>query len=358
MIRFDLPGDEALMLGATAARFVADCYGLAKRAAMLAEPAEGLPAHWPTMAGLGWLAAPLPEAAGGLAMAPADLLPLIAALGAGLVLEPYGPAILGCGTALAAALPDAAAQLAPMLAGARIEVLADGSAGAVRATARGADWQLSGILPLVPGAAAAARLWVVADAPDGPMLFPVEAAEASVTPFRLLDGQAAARVALDGVPAAPAASGRTLVAALARAGDMALFGALAESTGVIDALHAATLGYVKLREQFGRPIGRFQAVQHRAAEMFVRREEARSMAQLAAEALGIADAGTRRRLLSAAKVKIADNARAILRDAVQLHGGMGVTDELAVGHMVKRLLVLAQTGGDRAGHLARFQTPG
>ena len=88
MIRFDLPGDEALMLKSTAERFVEDHYGLARRAAMVAAPAGERPAHWRLMAELGWLVAPLPERAGGLAMAPVDLLPMLSALGAGLVLEP------------------------------------------------------------------------------------------------------------------------------------------------------------------------------------------------------------------------------------------------------------------------------
>jgi alkylation response protein AidB-like acyl-CoA dehydrogenase len=111
---------------------------------------------------------------------------------------------------------------------------------------------------------------------------------------------------------------------------------------------------VKLREQFGRPIGRFQVVQHRMADMFIAREEARSMMQLAAEAHDSEDESFRTRLISAARVKIADNARKVQRDAVQLHGGMGMTDELPVGHMVKRLLVLAQLGGNRQQHLERF----
>ena len=242
-----------------------------------------------------------------------------------------------------------------MLAGARIEVLADGSNGAVTAERDGDGWRLSGRLPMVPGGGAADRLWIVARAGGEAMLFPVLAAEAAVSVYRLVDGQAAATLTCDGVTGEPAASGPVLAEALSRAEDMALFGALAEMSGLIDALHSATLDYVKLREQFGRPIGAFQAVQHRAAEIFIRREEARAMAQLAGEAMEEKDAGFRRRLLSAAKVKITDNARAVLRDAVQLHGGMGVTDEMAVGHMVKRLLVLAQFGGSRAAHLARFR---
>ena len=170
----------------------------------------------------------------------------------------------------------------------------------------------------------------------------------------MLDGQPVARVVFDGVTVRNADTITSAGAALRFGADLGCVAILAESAGVIDALYCATLDYVKLREQFGRPIGRFQVVQHRMADMFIAREEARSMMQLAAEAQDSEDESFRTRLISAARVKIADNARKVQRDAVQLHGGMGMTDELPVGHMVKRLLVLAQLGGNRQQHLERF----
>ncbi|WP_116134228.1 acyl-CoA dehydrogenase family protein [Tropicimonas sp. IMCC34043] len=357
-IRFEMPSDEALLLKDMAERFVADHYSLAQRSRMLAAPATELPAHWPRMADLGWLGAALPEACGGLGLSPQQVLPLIEVLGAGLVLEPVTPATLQCATVIARLLPEDRASdvLAPILAGQQIEVLVagpDGMEPAVSARPVPGGWELSGTVRLVPGGAAAAAFWVAVDI-DGAAVLRVPAAEAEVTAYRLLDGQAAASVCFDGVLCPPDACWTGARAALDAGAEMALFGALAETSGLVAALLRATLDHVKLREQFGRPIGRFQTVQHRLADMYICREEVRSMVQLAAEAMAGEASDKRRRLLSAAKVKTGDCARAVVRDAIQFHGGMGMTDELAVGHMVKRLLVLGQAGGTRAGHLTAF----
>lgn len=345
MIRFDPAGDEARMLADMAARFVGESYSLPQRAEMARAAPGAVPKHWGQMAELGWLAAPLPEAVGGLGLPASDLVPLVGALGAGLVLEPYGPAVLDCAVTVAAAVPEAevAELLAPMLAGERVEVMLRGA----RAERDGDGWVLRGAVGPVRGAASAAVFWVAAEG----AFFRVDADKVERTALRLTDGQDAARVVLDGV--VPEAVWDGVGGALDYGADYALFGALAEMNGLIDALYRDTLDYVKMREQFGRPIGKFQSVQHRMAEMFIHREEALSMTMLAAEALDEPEA-FRRRALSAARVKVGDAARAVLRDAVQLHGGMGVTDELRVGHMVKRLLVLGQLEGSRHGHLERF----
>jgi len=358
MITFDLPTEEALLLRDTAERFVADHYTLPQRAAMVQAAADQTPMHWAAMAELGWLAAPLPEAVGGLGLGPAQAVPLLEVLGAGLVLEPVVPVAMHCAATIARALPAAEAEavLAPVLSGARIEVMAEGNTGApITATRDGDRLSLSGTAPMVPGGAAASAFWCVADLSGARVLVRIAAEAAAVTPFRLLDGQAAARVCFDGVSCAAEAAVFDCGAALAFGAAMGLLGNLAETCGLIDGLFQATLDYVKMREQFGRPIGRFQSVQHRMADMFIAREEAQSMLRLAAEAVESGDAGFRTRLVSAARVKIGDHARKVLRDAVQLHGGMGVTDEVAVGHMVKRLLVLTQMGGSRGAHLKRFR---
>ncbi|QQM29995.1 acyl-CoA dehydrogenase family protein [Martelella lutilitoris] len=357
MIRFELPTEEALLLKDTAERFVADHYALEQRAKALSAAPGDVPRHWAEMAELGWLVACVPEDAGGLGLTPAQIVPMMEVLGAGLILEPVGAVSLGCAAMLARALSpdDVAERLAPVLAGEAIEVVVAGRDGApIAARREGGNLVLSGASPAVIGAAAATAFWVVAELDGSRMLVRIPAEDAAVTPCRLVDGQAAAQVVLDDVtvPADEAISG--CHAALDFGADLALVGVLAETSGVIDALHKATLDYVKMREQFGRPIGRFQVVQHKMADMFIACEEARSMVLLAAEAMESKDAAFRGKLVSAARVKISDAARAVLRDAVQLHGGMGVSDELAVGHLVKRLLVLTQTGGNRAAHLKRF----
>jgi len=356
MIRLDPPDDGATMLKDTAARFVSDRYGLARRAEMLRQSEAEIPAHWADMAGLGWLMAPVPETAGGLGLSPVQVVALLEVLGAGLVLEPVGPVAMHCAATLARALPAPEEALAPVLSGTCIEVMASGAEGApITATRDGGRVVLSGQAPLVPGGAAARAFWVEVRGEGAPALIRVPAEVAEVTRFRLVDGQAAARVDLDGVTCDAGDLVTGCAGALAFGADMGLVGMLAEASGLIDALYRATLEHVKLREQFGRPIGGFQVVQHRMADMFIAREEVRSMVRLAAEAMESGEADFRARLVSAARVKIADAARTVLRDAVQLHGGMGVTDELPLGHMVKRVLVLTRLGGRRAAHLQRFR---
>lgn len=356
MIRFDLPTDDTLMLRDTAERFVADHYGLAKRAAMLEQPPEQVPSHWAEMAELGWLAAAVPGAVGGLGLSAGQLVPMFEVLGRGLVLEPVGPIAMKCAATLARALPDAQAELEPILSGEHIALVAEGAPGApISAVRKGGALLLSGVAPLVMGGPWAQVFWVVAELDGAPVLMRVPAERADVTSMRLVDGQVAARVCFDGVSCEQEDAVTDCAEALDHGRDMALVGVLAEMSGLVDALYCATLDYVKLREQFGSAIGRFQVVQHRMSEMFIRREEVHSMARLAAEAMESDDAAFRGKLVSAARVKIAKDARVVMRDAVQLHGGIGVTDELVVGHMLKRLLVLSQVEGGRASHLKRFR---
>ncbi|POF33898.1 acyl-CoA dehydrogenase family protein [Roseibium marinum] len=358
MIDFKLPDEETLLLKATAERFIADHYELALRNEMLTASAGQLPAHWGEMAELGWLAAPVSEEAGGLGLTPRQVVPFMSVLGAGLVLEPIGPVVMHCAPTLARALPSdkAAAALAPVLAGESIELIAAGPANApIRATREGDDLVLTGSVPLLIGGAQAAAFWVVAECEGAPLLVRVPAGEASVEAYRVVDGQSAARVSFKGVRRAAPEAIAGCEEALAYGNDLAMVGKLAELAGLIDRLYRETLEYMKLREQFGRPIGRFQVIQHRMADMFIKREEAQSMVFLAAEAMASDDTAFRSKLVCAAQVKIYDNARAVLRDAVQLHGGMGVTDELPVGHMVKRLLLLTRLDGGRMAGLRRFR---
>ena len=122
----------------------------------------------------------------------------------------------------------------------------------------------------------------------------------------------------------------------------------------MEAIFAATLEYLKTRNQFGAPIGKFQALQHRMADMYIHLEQARSMALLAAVKLGSGDAHERRRIVSAAKFRVGQAAKFVGQQAVQLHGGMGVTDELPAAHHFKRLTMIELSLGDSDHHLARF----
>lgn len=357
MIRFDVPDDETRQLAETAQRFVADHYSLAKRAAMVQEPAGERPAHWSLLADLGWLAAPLPERVGGLGMTPAQLVPFLATLGAGLVLEPYTPVVLHCAATLARALPEdkAAHLLAPMLDGGQMPVLLMPAAESVQAVMHpdGAV-RLSAEVALIPGATKAAAFFAAVEIDGETFLLAVDPADVEVSPYRLIDDQPAARIRLKDARAEILASGNTVTDALGWGRDVTTVGVMAEMSGLIAALMRATREHVATRMQFGQPISKFQAVQHRMADVFIASEEAHSMAMLAAEAMELPQDAARARLVSAAKVKLASASRTAARDAVQLHGGMGMTDALDIGHMVKRLLVLEQLGGSQAAHLARF----
>lgn len=357
MIRFDPIDDEAQLLADMAQRFVAEHYSLTKRAKMLEAPVNEAPALWSAMADLGWLAAPLPEAVGGLGMTPARLVPFLEALGAGLVLEPYNAVVLQCAATLARALPDTIAGelLAPVLTGEVLAVLLVPPPGCVQVSQRpGGKVALTGELALVPGAAAASRMFAMIGAGDAAQLLLINPAEVERLPYRLTDDQPAARICLKGASADVLAAGPAVGAALDWGQDLATAGTLAEMSGVIAALMRATREHVATRTQFGQTIGHFQSVQHRMADLFIGSEEARSMAILAAEAMELPQPTQRARLISAAKVKLGACARGAMRDAVQLHGGMGMTDELIIGHLVKRLLVLEHQGGSSRTHLARF----
>jgi alkylation response protein AidB-like acyl-CoA dehydrogenase len=202
---------------------------------------------------------------------------------------------------------------------------------------------------------------------DGITLFavPADAAGVVTRDVRMLDGQRAADVLLRdvivGADAVIGTVGQGWVI-LEAAADYGAGLLCAEAIGAMDALFGATLDYLKTRQQFGVPIGKFQALQHRMADMYVHLEQARSMALLAAVRLaddsgGAGDghaAAERRRAVAAAKYRVGQAARFVGQQAIQLHGGMGVTDELPASHYFKRLSTIELTLGDCDHHLARF----
>jgi alkylation response protein AidB-like acyl-CoA dehydrogenase len=171
----------------------------------------------------------------------------------------------------------------------------------------------------------------------------------NLKPYRTLDDLAAADVRADGKGEPLAGEGLDEVL------DFGAALSCAEAVGVMKFACDTTLEYLKARRQFGVPIGTFQALQHRMVEMFISYEQAKSMACLACSKIDSSEnAKDRARAVSAAKIKIADSARHISQEAVQLHGGMGMSDELKVSHSFRRLTVLARRFGDADQHLARF----
>ncbi|HEY5799205.1 MAG TPA: acyl-CoA dehydrogenase, partial [Burkholderiaceae bacterium] len=201
----------------------------------------------------------------------------------------------------------------------------------------------------------AGQLIVSCAGADGLALFvvPADAPDVTRTGYRTIDGMRAADIVFDKVQVPAAAllgDGTLLDAAL----DYGCALVCAEAVGAMDALFTATLEYLKTRQQFGVPIGKFQALQHRMADMFIEIEQARSMATLAAVKADLTDAAERARYVSAAKARVGTALTYVGQQAVQLHGGMGVTDEVMAAHLFKRLTMIGLTLGDTDHHVARF----
>jgi len=361
--------DEQNALRDTLTRFIAKDYGFEQRRA-LAKSAEGFSRdHWKQFADLGLLALPFHEDFGGMNGNAVDTMLVMEAFGRGLVLEPYLATVVVAGhlvrdagsTAQKEALLPAIAGGELMLAlahyerGARYEVSRVDTA----AKADGAGWKLSGAKGVVLGGGAADTLLVSANTGKGLSLFLVDSKAAGVTvrSYMTQDGARAAEVRLDNVSVNADALIGTQDGALPiveRALDYGIAALCAESVGIMTALNEATLEYLKTRKQFGQPIGRFQALQHRMVDMVIATEQARSMAMMAAVKADSPDAAERRRAISAAKAYVGQQARFVGQQAVQLHGGMGVVDELNVSHCFKRLTMINATFGDVDHHLGLF----
>jgi hypothetical protein len=267
----------------------------------------------------------------------------------------------------------AAELLRAMAGGGRIAAVAHFEPGArydsrrvdTRARRAGEGYRLDGRKSVVVHAGLADTLLVSARTrgdggdPEGVSLFLVPRVMPGLRliEYTNVDGQRAADVHLDEacLPEASrlGAEGGAL-AAIETAFDHGLAALCAEAVGIMQSLINATIEYLRTRQQFGQPIGRFQALQHRVADMVVHLEQARSMSYLAALRCASADLDERRRALSAAKVVIGDAARFVGQQAVQLHGGMGMTDELKVSHSFKRLTAIEILFGDSDAHLERY----
>lgn len=368
---------EQQLLSETVQRFLAKEYGFEVRRRILRSPEGWSREIWMKLAEMGLLGLQIPEAHGGMGPAPVETLLTLAALGRALVLEPYLSSAL-IGTALLRDLGSPAqreALLPALAAGERIVVPAHGEPDArydlprvATTAARGPKgWVLRGKKAVVLHAGAADALLVSArtagevDDPAGISVFLVsrDAPGVRLLAYPTLDGQRAAEVTLSDVSLpADAILGEPGVAfpALDAAFDLGVAGLCAEATGVLQAALDATLEYTKTRKQFGVPIARFQALQHRMADMLIHVEQARSMGYLAAMRADERDPGERRRAISAAKVVVGQACRFVGQQAVQLHGGMGVTDELPVSHYFKRLVAIELSLGDTEHHLERFIT--
>jgi alkylation response protein AidB-like acyl-CoA dehydrogenase len=364
--------DEQQQLRDTLARFVQKDYTFDKRKAIL-KSKDGISREaWKQLADMGLTAIGLPEAHGGLPGTPVDTMVVMDVFGRGLVVEPYvATVVLGAElVARAGSEAQQAAILPQVAAGERLLALAHDEAGAryelehcaTGAKKQGDHYVLNGAKTVVLHGAQADTLIVSARTSGKPRdaagisLFLVErkASGVAVRDNPTHDGQRAAEITFKGARGellGKEGQGHALLEHAIARGIAAL---CAEAVGNMAALVELTLSYVKTRKQFGVPIGSFQALQHRMADMVMYVEQARSMACLAAAKADAADPAERRRALSAAKAFFGQAGRFVGQQAVQLHGGIGVTDEASVSHYFKRLTLINVTFGDADHHLGRF----
>lgn len=371
---FTLSEEQQLFRDAVA-RFVQNEYAFEARRKIVASAQGWSGEVWAKLAAMGVLGVPFVEADGGLGGSGVDLMVVMQELGRGIVVEPYlATVVLGGGAVAAAGSAAQRAALLPgVVAGERQLALAYGEPASrhdlhdVTTVARrdGAGYALSGKKAAVLNGATADTLIVSArtagaqrDA-QGITLFLVErgARGVALTDYRTIDGLRAADLVLDGVRVgADAVLGAVDggLAPLERAVDLGVAALCAEAVGVVEQLNAQTLDYLRTRQQFGQPIGRFQALQHRAVDMLVHAEQVKSIACLAASAAQSADARERARAVSAAKSLVGRSGRAVAKEATQLHGGMGVTLDLPAAHFAKRLTMIDFWLGDSDWHTERF----
>ncbi|MGV2289413.1 acyl-CoA dehydrogenase [Trinickia sp. YCB016] len=347
-------------------RYLEKNYSFETRQAIVRSEAGVSATHWSAFTELGLTALPVPEAQGGFGGSAIDMLVVMQELGRGLVVEPYWATAVGIEALRLAGTGDGAdAQLLERAGAGEIKLAVafhepharyDLFDLATVAEASGNQFALTGCKSIVQHGAQA-DYWIVPARLDGEIaLFVVsrDAAHAEVAEYRTIDGQRAATLTFANTPARRLAGLHAGAATLEHIADYGIVLLCAEAIGTLDALNHATLEYTKTRQQFGVPIARFQALQHRMVDMLIHTEQARSLAYLAAVRYASRDADERRRAVSAAKVRIGQAARFVGQQAVQLHGGMGVTNEVAAAHWFKRLAIIETTLGDVDHHLARF----
>ena len=367
--------NEQVALQETLQRFISRDYEFERRRE-LARSELGFSAEaWAQYAELGLLSLPFPEEFGGLGGNAVDVMLVMEQIGRGLLLEPFLSSVVMCGGLIRDAASDSLkANLLPRIGAGELKLALacyepagryDLSRVACTAARSGGGWRLSGQKIVVLDAPSAdcflvsARVGGGADNVQGVSLFLIERGTAglSLQSYSTQSGGRAADLRLDDVACGADAligapgSGVTIVE---RAVDKGVAALCAETVGIIAALNEATLNYLKTRKQFGVPIGKFQALQHRMADMFIAAEQSRSMAVNAAVYADSEDAAVRRRAVSAAKAYIGRAARLVGQEAVQMHGAMGVVDDVIVSHYFKRLTMIDMSLGDVDHHLARF----
>lgn len=368
--------EEQRLLRSSLSAFLADAYGFDARQKAIAAPDGWRPDIWRALAqDLGVLGAAVPEALGGLGGGPVDTLVVMEELGRALVVEPFlETVVIGAGLLKRVDSPVARDAVQAIIAGDLVTTLAWGEPSsrydvadvASTAARAGAGWRLDGRKAVVSAAPWASKLLVTArtsgerrDA-EGISLFLVDrdTPEMVTRDYRTVDGRRASEIEFDGAML-PAESllgdeGRALEL-LEPVLDEARAALCAEALGVLGELLRQTIDYAKSRRQFGRPLSDFQVLQHRMVDMFVEREQSVSLTYMATLKLDLAP-DERAKAVSAAKYFVGRACTSVGQAAVQTHGAIGLTDELALSHYFKRATMIEQQLGSSDFHLRRYQT--
>jgi alkylation response protein AidB-like acyl-CoA dehydrogenase len=364
--------EEQSQIQASIARFVAENYAFDQRNAVVALEHGFNPGHWQQFAELGWLSIPFAEEHGGFGGGPVDTMVLMQEFGRGLVAEPYLATVGLFGGLLEAGATDAVqAEYIPRIIAGELQgafaylerqsryAMSD---IATRAVQQGGQWTINGEKTVVLNGGAAQKLIVAARSAGaqadeaGLTLLLVDAASAGITRtvYRMTDGQQAANIRFNNVVAEAVigkpGEGYALMTPVIDAARLAV---CANALGVMETLNAQTVEYCKTREQFGVKIGSFQALQHRLVDMLGASENVKSLLYRAVCAAQDHSEDARRSLL-ALKVMVGRAGKLIGGEAIQLHGGMGMTNELSVGFFVKRLMIINTLFGDADYHQQLF----
>jgi pimeloyl-CoA dehydrogenase small subunit len=375
---FDLSEDQRLLKEAVD-RVLSERYGFEQRRAYASEAEGWSRAMWRQYAELGLLGLPFEERYGGFGGGPVEMMIVMEAFGRSLLLEPYLATVVLCGACLrfAGQASHHLSMIPRIVDGSLLLAFAHSEEQsrydlvdvAVAARPEGAGWVIDGEKIAVLHGDCADKLIVSARVagerrdPEGIGLFLIDSNAKGVTRvgYPTQDGLRAANIRLSGVRA----GARDVIGELGsglpiieRAVEGAIAALCAEAVGAMAAMHEITVDYLKTRKQFGVAIGNFQALQHRAVDMLVALEQARSMSIYASMMVEDTDPGERRKAIAAAKAQIGRSARFVGQQAIQLHGGIGLTMECKVGHYFKRVTMMEALLGDTEHHVAALARAG
>lgn len=367
--------EEQTLLKDSVEKFVQNDYGFDGRQKVVRTEQGFSNTHWSTFAELGWLSVPFPENVGGFNGKAVDMMLLMEQFGRGLVVEPYIATVVLAGGAIrvGGSAEQQAAYLPGVIDGSKQGALAYAepqgrfNLADLVTTAKGDanGYVLNGHKAVVLNGPAANFLVVSARTSggqrdrDGVSLFIVDAKAAGVSrrDYPTVDAFRASEITLKdvrvGKDALIGAEGKGY-AILEQVIDEGILAAGSEAVGCMEVLYKNTVEYTKTREQFGQPIGKFQVLQHRMVDMFMEHEQSKSLMYMAAMKMDEGYGDAAKKAISAFKVQVGNSGRFVGQNAVQLHGGMGMTDELNIGHYFKRLTVIDTLFGNVDFHLKRF----